>query len=67
MFKVSNGVFIVSPEHVSHLFLVFLSLTLNKQMLSGSVFLILIGFTVRFIKKIYFDLQFIFPHTLFFW
>ena len=32
MFKVNNkkGVFIVNFEHISHFFLVFLSLTLNK-------------------------------------
>ena len=30
-----SGVFIVNFEHISHLFLVFLLLTLNKQMLAG--------------------------------
>ena len=42
MFKVNNknnrwrrsGVFIVNFEHISHLFLVFILLTLNKQMFS---------------------------------
>ena len=31
-----STVFIVNFEHISHLLLVFLSLTLNKQMLAGS-------------------------------
>ena len=31
----SSGVFIVNFQHISHLFLVFLLLTLNKQMLAG--------------------------------
>ena len=43
MFKVNNkntrrrrsGVFFVNFEHISHLFLVFLFLTLQKQMLVG--------------------------------
>ena len=45
MFKANNkntrttscrsGVFIVTFEHISHLFLVFLFLTLNKQILTG--------------------------------
>ena len=41
MFKVNknvrrrSGVFIINFEHVSHLFLVFLFLILNKQMLAG--------------------------------
>ena len=30
-----SGVFIVNFENISHLFLVFLSLTLNKKMLAG--------------------------------
>ena len=30
-----SGVFIINFEHLSHLFLVFLLLTLNKQMLAG--------------------------------
>ena len=30
-----SGVFIVNFEHISHLFLAFLLLTLNKQMLAG--------------------------------
>ena len=30
-----SGVIIVNFEHISHLFLVFLLLTLNKQMLAG--------------------------------
>ena len=33
----SFGVFIVNFEHISHLFLVFLLLTLNKLMLAGYV------------------------------
>ena len=32
-----SGVFIVNVEHISHLFLVFLSLTLNKYILAGIV------------------------------
>ena len=31
------GVFIVNPEHISLLFLVFLGLPLNKQMLTGKM------------------------------
>ena len=39
MFKVNNrsGIFIVNFEHISHLVLVFLLLTLNKQMLAGNI------------------------------
>ena len=38
MFKVNNrsGIF-VNFEHISHLVLVFLLLTLNKQMLAGNI------------------------------
>ena len=32
------GVFIVNNEHISHLFLVFLLLTLNNYMLAGIIF-----------------------------
>ena len=32
-----SGVFIVNFEHISHLVLVFLSLTLNKQTLTGTM------------------------------
>ena len=36
MFKTGrSGVFIVSFEHISHLFLVFLLLTLNEEMIAG--------------------------------
>ena len=34
-----SGVFIVNFEHISHLFLGFLLLTLNKQMLRGIIIL----------------------------
>ena len=30
-----SGVFIVNPEHISHLAIVFLSLTLNMQLPAG--------------------------------
>ena len=33
-----SGIFIVNFEHISHLFLEFLLLTLNKQMLGGYFF-----------------------------
>ena len=32
-----SGVFIVNFEHITHLFLLFLLLTLNKQMLAGDM------------------------------
>ena len=35
-----SGVFIVNFEHISHLFLVFLLLTLTKKMLAGEVFVL---------------------------
>ena len=39
MFKANNIVFIVNFEHVSHLFLVFLLLTLNMYLPAGGTLL----------------------------
>ena len=53
-----NGVFIVNFEHISNVFLVFLLLTLNKEMLAGDWNNI--SRLLRFInrKKLWFDCSF---------
>ena len=47
----SSGVFIVNFELISHLFLLFLLLTLNKEMLAG--FIVCVCVFLNFIRSIY--------------
>ena len=74
MFKVNNkntittpecrsGVFIVNFEHISHLFLVFLLLTLNMQTLAGLFFLQNIYKMMK--NAFYFILKALFVHKMF--